>query len=69
VGGHGGYGYHRYMRCVQCRRKWNISDYQKFPEGGYVCPECSGVEEREEEEWEITKGFAGTVERLTTGKG
>ena len=30
----------RYEKCVQCGKRWNVSDKMKVPVDGYVCPHC-----------------------------
>ncbi len=50
----------RTVRCVKCRRKWNISIYTVFPESGYECLICKGLlnQSTEEQKMITEHGYA-----------
>jgi hypothetical protein len=37
----------RYRMCICCKRIWNVSIYDRFPDGIYICPECAEKEDRQ----------------------
>ena len=39
----------RYKMCICCKRIWNVSVFQVFPDGIYICPECAEKERRRHE--------------------